>query len=102
MMSLGAFVLFSSLTLLLYDTAEGTKGVDVSQPVSTSDFRCLKGSGYEFAIVRAYQSTGHPDPSAIHTIANAHAAEVKYVDVYLFPCPKCSKSAEEQVKEMGK
>lgn len=33
-------------------------GVDVSQPTSLTDFKCLKASGHKFAIVRAYQSIG--------------------------------------------
>ena len=45
---------------------------------------------------------GSPDSNAIHTIANARQAGIKYVDVYMFPSPHCSKSASEQVKEMGK
>ena len=44
---------------------------------------------------------GEPDSNAPHTIANARAAGIPYVDAYLFPCPKCSKSAAEQVDEMG-
>ena len=33
-----------------------TYGVDVSQLVGVDAFKCLKGNGYSFAIVRAYQS----------------------------------------------
>lgn len=36
----------------------GTFGLDLSSAFSKSDFECLKGQGYEFAIIRAYQSTG--------------------------------------------
>jgi len=36
----------------------GTYGVDVSSHVSVSEFKCLKDNGFNFAIVRAYQSTG--------------------------------------------
>ncbi len=80
---------------------ECTKGVDVSSSVSTSDLECLKNDGYEFIIVRAYRSLGSPDPDAVTTLANARNAGIKYADVYLFPCPKCSKSATVQVDEMG-
>ena len=79
-----------------------TKGVDVSTLVYSNDFKCLKDDGYDFVIVRGYRSTGEPDPEAIHTIANARDAGFEYIDVYMFPCPKCGKSASEQVREMGK
>ena len=36
----------------------GTYGVDVSSYLSVADFQCLKNTGFDFAIVRAYQSTG--------------------------------------------
>lgn len=38
----------------------GTYGVDLSSYFSASDFDCLKGQGFDFAIVRAYQSYGKP------------------------------------------
>ena len=79
-----------------------TKGIDVSTLVYSTGFKCLKGDGYDFLIVRGYRSTGKPDTNAIHTIANAREAGFKYIDVYMFPCPRCGKSASEQVREMGK
>ena len=93
--------------LLLLATAslqftEATKGIDVSTLVYPKDFQCLKNDGYEFLIVRGYRSLGSPDPDAIHTIANARQAGFTNIDAYIFPCPKCSKSASEQVEEMGK
>ena len=45
---------------------------------------------------------GEPDSNAVHTIANAHDAGINDVDIYMFPSPQCSKSASDQVKEMGK
>ena len=103
----------------LFPSASSTRGVDVSSSVSQSEFSCLKSNGVaDFVIVRAYQSlgeksgggcrklcigvsTGHVDSNAPQTIANARAAGIEYVDVYLFPCPRCSKSASAQVEEMG-
>lgn len=81
---------------------EATQGIDVSTLVYPNTFECLKNNGYEFLIVRGYRSVGSPDPDAIHTIANARQAGFKYIDVYMFPCPTCSKSASDQVQEMGK
>ena len=78
-----------------------TKGIDVSQLVYPSDFKCLKEAGYDFVIVRAFLSLGEPDQNAIHTIANAREAEFRNIDVYMFPCPRCLKSASEQVDAMG-
>ena len=46
--------------------------------------------------------TGVSDSNASATIANARSVGLKNVDVYLFPCPKCDKSASDQVSEMGK
>lgn len=36
----------------------GTFGLDLSSAFTKSDFECLKGQGYDFAIIRAYRSTG--------------------------------------------
>ena len=42
------------------------------------------------------------DNNASSTIANAWSGGMKDVNVYLFPCPLCDKSASDQVSEMGK
>ena len=47
-------------------------------------------------------AAGSPDPNAPATIRNARGAGMKYVDVYMFPSPRCSKSAAEQVEEMSR
>ena len=31
-------------------------GTDVSEPVSSADFSCLKGKGFDFVVIRAFQS----------------------------------------------
>ena len=92
---------FLLLIICCCHVSEAAKGIDVSSLVYPKDFECLKNQGYDFLIVRGYRSVGSPDPNAIHTIANAREAGFKYIDVYLFPCPRCSKSASEQVDEMG-
>mmetsp|Transcript_34297 Transcript_34297/g.80167 ORF Transcript_34297/g.80167 Transcript_34297/m.80167 type:complete len:233 (-) Transcript_34297:31-729(-) len=68
-------------------------GVDVSQPVSESAMKCLVDANLLYAIVRCYQSLGHPDPACAGTVAAAHAAGMKRVDAYMFPCPKCGNAA---------
>jgi len=45
--------------------------------------------------------TGEVDPNASGNIGNARAAGIPYVDVYMFPCPKCGNPSG-QVKDMGK
>jgi len=91
------------LLLGLYgaDVTVATKGIDFATLVSTSEFQCLKKEGYDFLIVRAYRSIGQLDSNAVKTIANARQAGFKQIDVYMFPCPKCNKSASVQVQEMG-
>ena len=99
------FVITCTILLLSFSTlhfTDATKGIDVSTLVYPTGFKCLKGEGYDFLIVRGYESVGEPDSDAIHTIANAREAGFEYIDVYMFPCPRCSKSATDQVKEMGR
>ena len=66
-------------------------GVDISQYTSTSDFACLRRNGFDFAIVRGYQSVNRVDPNVAASVANAWAAGMAHVDVYMFPCPTCGK-----------
>ena len=47
----------------------------------------------EFAIVRAYRSTGSVDPNAAATIIAANEAGINHVDAYLFPCVPCGDGA---------
>jgi len=53
----------------------------------------LRSNGFSFAIVRAGLSTGHIDPNAPATVANAWDGGMLHVDVYLFPCPTCGDAA---------
>ena len=99
-MSLSVYA-FLLVALSIWHSADATRGLDVSTLVYPKDFECLKDAGYEFLIVRGYRSYGSPDPNATHTIANARQASFKYIDVYMFPCPQCAKSASTQVDEMG-
>jgi len=74
-------------------------GVDVSQYTSQSQFQCLVGQNLVYAIIRCYQSVGHPDPNCAASVANAHAAGMQVVDAYFFPCPTCG-AASTQVNQM--
>src|SRR3989338_50428 len=100
------FIFFHSIFLFIYflgcpassgGGGSGNHGTDVSQLISTSSWTCLKNQGYKFAVVRAFQSTGNPDANCPTSVANAHNAGISPVDVYMFPCPKCSASASSQV-----
>jgi len=62
-------------------------GVDVSDLCSASNFACLKQSGYNFAVVRAWRSSGTWDPQCSANIDNAISAGMSPVDVYMFPRP---------------
>ena len=63
-----------ALVLVCVPTAFAVSGVDVSQPVSVSNFQCMKSNGISFAIVRTYQSNGVNDPNGHNTVANAWSA----------------------------
>jgi len=80
---LSCFVLLASAKL----------GVDVSEATYIDNFKCLKGKGFDFAVVRCFESTGHPDPNGPHTVYNAWDGGMAEVDVYMFPCPTCGDPA---------
>ena len=77
----------------LNTTAGGRVGVDVSNSVSLTEWKCLQTPGGQgpitFAIVRIFRSTGSVDPAAASTIKSAHASGISSVDGYLFPCVSC-------------
>jgi hypothetical protein len=55
-------------------SVEAVRGLDLSVyqgEVSISAWRCLRQSGYEFAIVQAYQSKGVVNPYVVTDIARA-------------------------------
>ena len=72
--------------------------VDVSEPTSASSFGCLVSNGYNFAVVRAYQSNEQPDynvcpshkslhnlqasDSAIHTHTHTHIRAIYHLKPY--------------------
>ncbi len=69
--------------LLCAAAAVASTGVDVSARVYQSDWSCMVSNGVSFAIVRGYQSFGQVDPSCAATVADAWAAGVSHVDVYM-------------------
>ena len=89
----GSFTMKSSYAVLMcavvvaacVSTVSAVKGVDVSGATMPDAFRCLRKNGYEYAIIRAWQSNGVPDPNGPHTVYNAWDGGMRDVDVYLFP-----------------
>ena len=65
--------------------SKAVTGIDVSSPVSFSQFQCMKNSGYSLAIVRGYCPNGAIDPNAKATLENAKSAGINH-DAYHFPC----------------
>lgn len=68
-------ILFLSVFLCsTITTVEAVRGLDLSVfqgEVSVSAWRCLRQSGYEFAIVQAYLSKGVVNPYVVTDIARA-------------------------------
>eukprot|EP01006_Ploeotia_vitrea_P014550 TRINITY_DN39495_c0_g1_i2.p1 TRINITY_DN39495_c0_g1~~TRINITY_DN39495_c0_g1_i2.p1 ORF type:complete len:205 (-),score=93.70 TRINITY_DN39495_c0_g1_i2:181-795(-) len=85
----------------MYVFVVASYGVDVSQPVSESAFKCLRGQNLQFAIVRCFHSYGEPDTNAPATVAAAWAGGMAHVDVYMFPCPKCGNAAGQASKAVS-
>lgn len=88
------WAVWAAVSLASVAAVEATLGIDVSQPTSVAAFRvstflvpesenvvepaawlcqCLKAKGYDFAIVRVYQSVGRVDPAAVQNVKNARA-----------------------------
>jgi len=81
------------LLVVIPSVVFATYGVDISSPVSKESFTCMRNAGYTFAVARAFESINQPDSNAPATIANAWAAGLLHVDVYIFPCPTCGNPA---------
>ena len=91
-----------TLSLGLSPVESGSKsdhGVDMSSTASQDATDCMAGS-YSFVIPRGYHSSGSVDTAVCTTINHAKKSGIKGRDAYLFPCPTCSKSASDQVKEL--
>jgi len=55
----------------------------------------MKQNGFDFAVMRCYQSVGHTDPNCVSTIKSAWAGGMAHVDAYLFPCTSCGNAASQ-------
>ena len=75
-------------------------GIDVSVPVSQSEFASAKAHGkFSFAIPRLWRSIGQADSNGAANVANAQAAGYS-VDGYAFICPNGG-GASEQVQALA-
>ena len=99
-LSLSAWLL---LLLLAPFSLNATKGVDVSGSLDNYDFKDFMEAGYDgFVIFQGYRSNGTVNQYAINDSIGAYEAGFSNFDVYLSPCPKCNKTASQQVQEMGR
>eukprot|EP00054_Salpingoeca_dolichothecata_P031787 m.264614 g.264614 ORF g.264614 m.264614 type:complete len:284 (-) comp28033_c0_seq1:44-895(-) len=78
-----AAVIFLALVAATF----ATKGVDVSQQTLEDAWKCLKGDGYSFGVIRCFESIGRADENCPHTIYNAWDGGADHVDIYMFPDP---------------
>jgi len=92
------FYFAAIIIALAVSVAFATVGVDVSQPTSVGSFQCFRDYGYNFAIVRVYQSNGQCDPNGPATINNAWNGGMAHVDGYIFPCYSCQ-NPEQQMTD---
>jgi hypothetical protein len=90
----------SDLQCCITGTSKVEYGVDVSTTITSSAASCFKSNNINFVVPRAYKSTGAVDTQACSSLINAYNAGIKTRDVYLFPCPTCSKSAATQMSEL--
>ena len=86
---------------LATDAMQGVFGVDVSAPISQSEFECLKAHDYTFAIVRCYRSVGSPDPACPGTVSNAWAGGMSHVDLYFFPDVPSGNATEQATEQIS-
>lgn len=89
------YSIFVVACLALVGKLAAYSGVDLSQRTYSSSFNCMVNSGYNFAIVRVYQSNGHPDSNGPASINDAWAGGMSYVDGYIFPCYSCGNPAQQ-------
>ena len=96
-------ILLTVLLVLPTCFVEAAKGLDVSAILYDFDFKdFVEGGSGDFAILQGYRSNGSINHNALVDNDEAHVAGYTNFDVYMSPCPRCNKSASQQVQEMGK
>lgn len=90
----------SDLQCCVTGSSTASYGVDVSTTITSSAASCFKSNGISYVVPRGYKSTGAVDTQVCSSLNNAHNAGIATRDVYMFPCPTCSKSAATQMSEL--
>jgi len=73
--------------------------IDVSELVTVDQWIQLKDYTMWGPVVRLYRSNGKVDENASISLQNLYDAKVAYFfEGYIYPCPKCKITAEEQVR----
>ena len=91
----------SLLGLSILYCAYASKGIDVSVFLyNYFDFKdyVLEGCS-DFAVFQGYRNNGSVN---LNDSDESRTAGYKNFDLYMSPCPRCNKSASQQVLEMGK
>ncbi|GAM23693.1 hypothetical protein SAMD00019534_068680, partial [Acytostelium subglobosum LB1] len=86
-----------ALVLIQVSVVFSSKGVDISVSSTIDDFKCLKGDGYSWVVIRCYESLGRVDSNCPHSIYNAKDGGITDVDAYIFPCTSCGNGAGQVV-----
>jgi len=70
---------------------KGSRGVDVAQRTNKKQWKSLKKAGWDWAVVRGFNSRDKPDANAARSLKSARAAGYKrrQLGVYFYPCAKC-------------
>ena len=77
----------SALTAsLVVSSTLAAKGFDYSTLQTKDTHECWKSNGITFVVPRAFHSNGVIDTNGKTNVANARAAGIPYVDIYMFPC----------------
>jgi hypothetical protein len=76
------------------------KSIDFSQKYSVKTQQCFVKAGYNLAIPRGFRSSGKVDTNLALNVRYGVTAGFKHIHTYMFPCPKCSTTGAQQVKQL--
>lgn len=96
------FLFFLEILLSTYafELQGSPTGYDISTELTSSAASCMVEAGTKFIIPRGYQSSCKVDSNVCKSLNAAQGAGINTRDVYIFPSPTCSKSAEDQIGEL--